>query len=476
MAKNAPDVTISAGSLVQCADLAYWTNCAVGNVPSAADYALEIIQPRTGLDTTNRFYKAYPAIEYNVRLGVIGGVYPFTYSLTASPAGMSINSGTGEITWATPPEAGSPHSVTAQVTDSEGTIQNVSWTVTVTTAGFKFVDSVSGNDANAGTLAAPWQTFNKIRDAANTDFVYFRAGTYATAAHYDWDGLSDPAILLAYPAEAVNLDLALGGLFAFNVSNKLYIDGFSVDVNSNSAERAFAYPGSESNITIRRNSFQGLLNGSGGNNPSYLFSTNAGTRGQYTVVQDNIVTNGSLPYFYLGYANSHVLIEDNDITGITNGYGISPKDGNSMWFVRGNKTDIDGLSFNLQGYDSQGHGRGPMVVEFNDFKSTGNTIDIAGWIQSEQVIISRNTLRGRQYVRPTDPANGPFHFNKNVIINDDDLGYTDRIRIGPEGDQGTLFYDDNLVGGTADGIVDANGLLQGAYRTSNLGTHGHEVN
>ena len=37
MAKNAPNVTISAGSLVQCADLAYWTNCAVGNVPSSGD-------------------------------------------------------------------------------------------------------------------------------------------------------------------------------------------------------------------------------------------------------------------------------------------------------------------------------------------------------------------------------------------------------------------------------------------------------
>jgi len=38
MAKNAPNVTISAGSLVQCADLAYWTNCAVGNVPASGPF------------------------------------------------------------------------------------------------------------------------------------------------------------------------------------------------------------------------------------------------------------------------------------------------------------------------------------------------------------------------------------------------------------------------------------------------------
>ena len=35
MAKNAPDVTISAGSLVPCADGNHWTNCAVGNVPAS---------------------------------------------------------------------------------------------------------------------------------------------------------------------------------------------------------------------------------------------------------------------------------------------------------------------------------------------------------------------------------------------------------------------------------------------------------
>ena len=49
MAKNAPNVTISAGSLVQCADLAYWTNCAVGNVPSSGWRANE----PAGLSFTN---------------------------------------------------------------------------------------------------------------------------------------------------------------------------------------------------------------------------------------------------------------------------------------------------------------------------------------------------------------------------------------------------------------------------------------
>ena len=57
---------------------------------TAACNTLEIIQPKAGLSTTNRFYKAYPGLEYNVRMAVIGGAYPYIYSLTTAPNGMTI--------------------------------------------------------------------------------------------------------------------------------------------------------------------------------------------------------------------------------------------------------------------------------------------------------------------------------------------------------------------------------------------------
>ena len=72
----------------------------------AANYLLEIIQPQEGLSTNgcvggtlpcNRFYRAYPGLEYNVRMGVIGGDYPYVYSLITAPSGMTIDAGTGEI-------------------------------------------------------------------------------------------------------------------------------------------------------------------------------------------------------------------------------------------------------------------------------------------------------------------------------------------------------------------------------------------
>lgn len=448
-----------------------------GGGEGTADYPLEIIQPRTGLSTSNRFYKQYPGIEYNVRMGVLGGLYPLTYSLIAAPSGVSINSATGEIVWVNPTALGSPHTITARVTDAEGTTQDITWPLSVTTSGFKFVDSASGNDGNAGTLAAPWATLDKIGDAAASDFIYFRAGTYSSTSHDNWDGTTEPVVWLGYPSEAVNFDLASGGRFIFNASNRLYIDGINVDSNSNSQQRAFSYPGGESNITFRRNSFSGLV-GTSGNNPAYLFSTNDSTRGHYTVIQDNEVTGGEGD-FYLGYANSHVLLESNVVAGMTNSIAFSPKDGNGLHFIRDNDISLTGKCIYVQEYNSQGHGKGPIVIEYNNLESTGGdqeALNVLGWEQYEQIIFQRNTAQGRFYIRPTSPSNGPFHFNKNVIINDNDTGNTDRIRTGPEGDQGTLFYDDNLVGGTTDNIVDANGDLQGTYRTTYLGTHGHEVN
>ena len=47
----------------------------------ASNYPLEILQPEAGLENlveTNRFYKAYPGLEYNVRIGVIGGLTHLT--------------------------------------------------------------------------------------------------------------------------------------------------------------------------------------------------------------------------------------------------------------------------------------------------------------------------------------------------------------------------------------------------------------
>ena len=55
--------------------------------PYSANYPLAIINIRpagTGdpaIGENNRIFRAYPGIEYNIRVGVIGGEYPYVFKL-----------------------------------------------------------------------------------------------------------------------------------------------------------------------------------------------------------------------------------------------------------------------------------------------------------------------------------------------------------------------------------------------------------
>lgn len=72
----------------------------------------------------------------------------------------------------------------------------------------------AGSDLNAGTLAAPWATFNKAAlEAYPGDTIYFRGGTYSITARVFMrvyggtarDGtVSDPICYFAYPADLVS--------------------------------------------------------------------------------------------------------------------------------------------------------------------------------------------------------------------------------------------------------------------------------
>jgi hypothetical protein len=108
----------------------------------ATAFPLEITQPRVLDDSVklqNRFYKAYP----------------YTYSLTAVPNGMTIDADKGEISCASPAASNTPYNVTARVMDSNNNVETISWTVLVITNGFKFVDSANGNDSNSGSIDSP---------------------------------------------------------------------------------------------------------------------------------------------------------------------------------------------------------------------------------------------------------------------------------------------------------------------------------
>jgi hypothetical protein len=175
---------------------------------------LEILSPSSALPSHHRVRRAYTGLEFSFRASVIGGAYPYTYELSNAPAGMTVNA-RGVVTWPNPTSTAT--NVQLIVRDAFLASTSVTWTVTVGTSGFKFVDAVSGSDAAAGTFAAPWQTIQKVyNSAAPTDIIYFFEGTYTFAGiatdaadnsfgleFIDWDdGGERPKQWLAVPGEA----------------------------------------------------------------------------------------------------------------------------------------------------------------------------------------------------------------------------------------------------------------------------------
>jgi hypothetical protein len=169
-----------------------WIRAAGTGVPSVSPLAL--VSPRQAGTAPSQIAGAptfpaghpmlfaHPGVPYRHRACVKGGAYPYAYSLSGAPQGMTIHPLTGLIEWPNP--TGASASPVLTVTDSEGTVRTETWTIQIGTAGFKFL-SGTGNDANVGSLASPWRSLAKLRTSAlPTDIVYFRAGTYGNAGIY----------------------------------------------------------------------------------------------------------------------------------------------------------------------------------------------------------------------------------------------------------------------------------------------------
>ncbi len=194
-----------------------------------ARYPLELVLPRAAdsspssddgsptVSGEHRIFRAYPAIEYNIRAVVLGGSYPFRFHLTDAPPGMTIDARTGEIRWPNP--TGSRIRPTITVTDAEGTERSSSWEIRVGTESFRFVDAVRGEDSNNGTREKPWKTLAAVKaNPSQGGVVYFRAGTYDTAAlqptgddeggwkRAEFNGRVHPVQWIAYPGEKPVID------------------------------------------------------------------------------------------------------------------------------------------------------------------------------------------------------------------------------------------------------------------------------
>lgn len=480
-------------------------------VSHGANYSLEIILPKaagTGnpaIPATNRIFRAYPGIEYNIRAAVIGGTYPYSLSLSGAPPGMTINSSTGEISWPNP-QADSGV-ITLSVTDSENAVVQSTWAITVAPAGFTFVDANYSGSVESGTISQPYKSIssflNNIPSANYENIVYFRGGNYVLPVfHPDYylglgTNIASPAAMrpykwLAYPGETVNIN----GNDGYIEANNVYFDGLNFTNFSEYGIRAVS--GANYN-TLRRSDFSNLVPTRTSNgNQGFYFSIAAGT-GNYHIFQDNkfhdfsgAAAIGSL------YSINKILIENNNFYDFK-GPGITSINAVIAYKSRLNNGTVRRNIFNISN-----SGR-PLGTTMNSpfFESDDTEINFNLFMLPEESGIAaefndrgplnpqgttyfyRNTMVGNFVFKNVDGLNcaaaGPYYLSNNVIINSNTpvggyakvnhLSYHYTSSNNP--DQ-CINKNGNLLGLPSDNIVDANGNLTPAY-SSYLGTTGWQI-
>jgi hypothetical protein len=464
---------------------------------------LEITQPRSGLNTQNRYYKAYPGLEYNVRIAVIGGAYPYSFALTTAPVGMTITSN-GTIVWPNPVASATPYAVTARVTDSEGTTASVTWNITVTTNGFRFIDAVNGRsvaEGGTGTLNNPWKTIkdwyegdvyeSKGSSTYVNEFLYYRAGTYEINGYFEGTGRGrrmpvlgtrKPVVWLAYPGERVVIDHRYSGdpntgsyICFYSNSNNLYIDGIEF---RNMYNHSIKLDCDGDNQVIRRSTFYNLGPGEDGANSSFIMTTGNGGIPDNMVIQDCTFSNLTIGAFNKFYVANKLLIEDNTFA---NGLGspvegIALKSGIFSTTVRNNRF----YSINSQAIGGNMHPN-PVLTTANieicyNFvaTSTSSAIRINQDGLAGVIYIYRNTFMGPVWVT-ANAGNGPFRFEYNVFVNDQSgTPAGSHIYYYNVTDPTRILSRNNLAGYPRDGIVNSQGALTASYQQY-LGTHGYQL-
>jgi hypothetical protein len=403
---------------------------------------------------------------------------------------MTINPSTGEINWPNPQSNASP---TITVRDAEGNQRSATWAIEVTTAGFRFVDPVNGNDSSAGTLAAPWRSILKLYNVRNAaDIIYFRGGTHVllglprdstddvNGGGGAWFDSGQSSRWLAFPGERAVIDYAFTPgspymLLRFVGTSEFptYIDGLEF---RNFGNIAVQLTSGQRYLTVRRARFIGQVRPINGGNPGGIMTTRGdGNESRYTVVQDNefadaTVANGSAMKLY---SQEGMLIENNLFRDLYDGF--DPKANMVRFDIRANEfrgITNRALHGNYITYGLPFHGE----IRYNLINAPNATVALRANENGEagvRLFVVRNTIIGVVEQRGMTSSNGSFTYDRNIIVNSQS-GTPSGSRISSYGDVTRLVLRENLVGAPSAGIVDSGGNLTSEYRQY-LGQRGHAL-
>ena len=147
-------------------------------------------------------------VAYSATLVAQGGASPYQWSVTsgAVPAGLALDSATGQITGT--PSAAEDEPINIQVTDGAGQTAEKTLTLSVqphSTGPTYYIDSQSGDDSNDGmSQDAPWRTIAKVNSSQFSpgDTILFKRGdVWREVLQFSSSGESgNPILIDAYGA------------------------------------------------------------------------------------------------------------------------------------------------------------------------------------------------------------------------------------------------------------------------------------
>lgn len=574
-----------------------------GNTVEPSVWPLELNYPRQAgsfpsgdvgtpaFPANHAVFWAHSGFAYNILPGVLHGSYPYFFWLTDAPAGMTINSSTGEVTWPSPSGTVTP---TIHCRDAENTEVSAPWTIVTDDTKFRFINSATGSDAGAGTISDPWQTWNKAYTSGGTNIMVLRGGTYTTTgipnSHPDAALTGKTVDTTAYTPTGNSFETAdtrdVGGrVIGFNTgvnAGRAYVvqvwtlvggkghivtrqqmvgapasgdeyyyydnpadpgdpnNWIRVDWRNSSSRpvQVIGFPGETAILDMGYTGIStnwGVFNRWRGSATTPVYIYNVTFRNHlYLLAQHedqfsdyNVYAKIHLEDLYVGIDGSNAAGLDH-VNGTPDDYSCYQRltaidlDAGMVKLYGQNKFLWDDFQYSncragpdLKAHITKGdvrnihchdiYGADGLVGEaagiFGNMNANGNpngdttvvvrycllnTNGIGVSANQDQwcgeVHFIRCTVIGHADVyKLPDTLNGPFRFRHCVIVNSDTT-YTDQIRkftglIG-EGPilttPANVLLEDNLVGVPADGIVDANGALTGAY-VSFIGSRGYQI-
>ena len=281
--------------------------------------------------------RAYPGINYETRIGVDGGQYPYGFTKIDGPDNLFVDRTSGIISWSEP--AAGTHSVSIRIVDSSSNQINYDYTLQVSKSGFQFVSPL-GSDMNDGSIDSPWRSISyALSNALADDIVYLRGGEYSVNNMVIND--NNASNWMAYPFESPRLNLvgtdikltSGSGDFAQFSGLEIYNCGdycFKVDTGRN--------------ITYYKNKFHDLNSTCYQCNPSFLlFGGHNITSARHENVK---VMNNSFSNLNSNNASEtdgatvvfdvhNSLFEDNQLRAMRN-FGFADKDNTYRNTYRGN--------------------------------------------------------------------------------------------------------------------------------------------